>query len=148
MSELVRKQSRFEQVEIRIRERAFRSAVVAGLMMLYAVMTSIVAERQQEVIVEIVPRAEERTSLRNQIAICSLVGGRHRQPGFAFAHHLDHMLRRLARLGEFDVAIMRARDQRRIDERSERDRLELDEFIRAAVRDSSDRQSCPEFPAS
>src|ERR1700733_12260968 len=111
MSKFVRQQARFHHVQIGIKERAFPHAVVARLMMLDSVMTRLVAERQKKMIFEIVTRPEQSPGLGDQLAVRSLVCGRHRQSRFAFANHVDDVRRSFPWLCKNDSTVMFSRDQ-------------------------------------
>ena len=101
-------------------------AAVVRFVMFQAEMRHMIAQRQQEMVVAIMPRPEKFARLGNQVGHLLLNRGAHVESGFAVRHHIDLMVDRLALGRQVDGAIILARNDGRIDEHIERNRLERD----------------------
>ena len=111
-------------------ERVLARSIVTGFMVLEAATACFVAQREQDVILAIVPRPEKGTRLGDQLFVCGHITGRHVDSGLALANQIHHGPWRFSRRGQLDLLVVRARDERRIDQRCQRHRLECH---RAAV---------------
>ena len=94
-------------------------AVVAGLVVLQPMMADRIAQCVEEVILQVMMRAEERIRFHDQLAIRGGVGGRDLQISIALCHHVHHLPGNFSRGHEFHLTIMRAGNQRRIDQRGQ-----------------------------
>ena len=89
-------------------------------------MRHVIAEREQEMVVAIVPRTEQLARFGNQARHLLLVFGAQVQSGLAVGHQVEFMVNGLAHRSDVDVAIKFARNHRRVDQHVQRDGLERD----------------------
>ena len=100
-------------------EDALGQAAVVRLVMLEAEVRDVIAEREQEVVVAIVTRAEELARFGDEVGQSFLNGGRDVERGFAVGDEVEFVVDRLAGRRDVDDAIVFAGDDGRIDEEIE-----------------------------
>src|SRR5437867_12151133 len=105
MDKLVRKESGADYMSRRIGQEAQAGLIIAGLMMLEAEMSNLIAERKQEVILAIMRRAEQPLRLFDKLPV--------------FGNQFRRSIERVVSVGG-DIKIMRRIMRRR------RPRAELD----------------------
>jgi uncharacterized OB-fold protein len=93
--------------------------------MLETVRGDVVGEREQEVVVAIVPRAEQRVRLGDEPAVVRDVVVRYRERRLRIGRQVEVVSRRLTRR-ELDRLEVRAGEHRRVDQHDERGRLKDD----------------------
>ena len=125
MREFVRQQIRHRAIGVRVGQVALRNAVRTRLMVLDAVGRNRIAERDQEVIVRPVARAEKPVGLRDErLPAVDLCCGRI-DVARRFTEEID-FVRHPVRAGQRHDAFFVAAVERRIDQRLKRDGREPD----------------------
>src|ERR1700730_1862776 len=107
-----------------IDQTAFRDAVVARFVMLQTEVCDIITKRNQEMIVAVMSRPEERPRFGDKLMKMHLHVRRHRQSGGAVCRDI-HLVRRICTRRELYHAKIAPCDHRRINQCVERDRREL-----------------------
>ena len=124
MHELVRQQVRRVAAQVVVQPPALAAAIVARLVVLEPEVRRVIGERDQEVVMPEVLRAEQRSRLAHQRAQRRHLGIRDLQPLFRVARHPQAHRYAVAR-GQLDRAEVAPGEDRRVHERGERARLEL-----------------------
>ena len=88
-------------------------------MMLKPEVRHVIAEREQEVVVAIVARAEEHARFGDEVGESFLDGGRDGERRFAVGDEVEFVVDRLAGRRDVDNAVILACDDGRIDEEIE-----------------------------
>ena len=140
--EFVRHQVGEHEIEIGIEQRASGGRAIVRFVMLQAVASDHVAQGVKEMILAVMARAEKGSGFGDEF----LIGGEffrlHRELGFAVGDDVHDVHGSFAGLGQFDLAVEQAGDQRRIDQRGERCGREL-YFVSGGARY---RECSSEFP--
>ena len=112
-------------MQIRIKQGAFEINAVVRFVMFETMPADLIAQGKQKVILPVVARSEQRSSLGNQFLISGDILSGHGQVLLGVGNQIHDVDRRFSRLGQFDLAIVSSGDQRRIDQRGERNGSEL-----------------------
>src|SRR5258708_21612539 len=104
----------FEVVRVFVTERIFRRAVVAGFMMLQAMVRGLISQRVQKMILLVVALAIKLAGFGDKLFVAGQVLVRDLQRRFALANHVEIVRRLFSWRRKLDLAINGAGDQRRI----------------------------------
>src|SRR5437868_7264696 len=96
MCEFMGQQSCFQHVQCRVEERSLTRRVIARLVMLDPVMSNLVAERKQEVVLPVVPGSKKFPSFGYQTLIGRDIFFGHCQIGIGITYEIDEMFRNFA----------------------------------------------------
>src|SRR5581483_2629505 len=142
MGHFMRQQAGCQDPHIIVNHSALAHAVVAGLMVLQAKMGNPVAEGHQEMVFAVMPGPKESASLGHQVFV--FVHGllRPLQSSVAIGGDFEKVLDRALRR-KWNMAEMPAGEYRGINQRSQRDGMEVDLSVGFAVY----WQSCSIMPA-
>src|SRR6185312_10461252 len=133
----------FQVVRVGIFEHVLSSAVVTGFVVLKAVMRGLIAEGEQKMIFLVMASAKKLARLSYKLFVAGQIFIRNLQLVRAFCNHVDYVNRLFARRSKLHLAVVEARDQRRIDKAIESDRSEIDRVAGLM----SDIKRSAEFPA-
>jgi len=120
VDELMREQAADGEGAAGREEDALGEAAVVRLVMLEAEVRDVIAEREQEVVVAVVARAEEHAGFSDDVGESFLDGGRDGEGGFAVGDEVELVVDGLAGRRQVDDAVvtgLRSRANRRGDRR-------------------------------
>src|SRR6185503_6076813 len=115
----------FQVVRVGIFKHVLSSAVVTGFVMLKAVMCGFIAEGEQKMIFLVMASAKKLACLGHKLFVAGQIFIRNLQLVRAFCNHVDYVNRLFARRSKLHLAVVEARDQRRIDKPVQCDRSKL-----------------------
>ena len=105
VNKLMRKKIRFKIVHVTVTEHLFIRPVVAGFVMLQAVVRRLVAQRKQKSIFGVMARAKKFAGFRHQLLETGDVFISDLNCFVAFTHHVNHMRERLARRRDLHLPV-------------------------------------------
>src|ERR1700728_1025543 len=146
MHEFMRKKAADGERAAGREEDALGEAAVVRLMMLEAEVRNVIAEREKEMVVAIMARAEEDAGFGDDVDESFLNSGRNGEGGFTVGSEVELMVDGLAGRREINGAIVLTFDNRRVNEKIEGDGLEGDGAAGFVV-DGQGRTKAPAFGA-